>query len=102
MRAGSYLSPIWAATLVRVERTTFRTRLRVTELVVLSLTLVLLWLLNLRAIAGPSEPSATSAIKGASGGGLLHSTKATLRTALSNPNVLSGANSAHILARTSV
>jgi hypothetical protein len=101
MEVRSHSLPI-LATLVSVERTTFGTRLRVTKLWVLCLTLVLLRLLNLRAIAGPSEPSAASTVEGTSGSGLLASTEATRRTALSNPDVLSSANSAHIFARTTV
>lgn len=68
---------------------------------VLGLALVLLGLLNLRAIAGTSEPSAASTIEGASGSGLRDS-KATWRTTLSNSDVLSSANSAHIFPRTTV
>lgn len=75
----------------------------VAELRVLTLTLVLLGLLDLRAIAGPtSEPSTSSTVKAASGSGLLDSTNATLGAALSNPNVLSSANSTHFLTRTTV
>lgn len=75
MEARSYLLlPI--ATRVRVERTTFRTCLRVAELRVLGLTLVLLGLLNLRAIASPSEPSAASAVEGTASSGLLDSAEA--------------------------
>ena len=94
--------PIRLATLIRVKRTTFGTCLRVAELGILGLTLVLLGLLNLRAIAGPSEPSAASTVEGISGSGLLDSTEAAWRAALSNPDVLSSANSTHIFARTTV
>ena len=92
-----------AATLVRVECTAFRSRLRVAELGVLTLTLVLLRLLYLRTIAGPtSEPSAAGTIEAASGGGLLDPTKAALGAPLSNTDVLSSANSTHVLTGTTV
>jgi hypothetical protein len=101
--AMSYLLPILATLLIRVERTAIRTRLRVAELGVLGLTLVLLGLLNLRTISGStSEPSTTSPIETASGGGLLDSTKSTWGTALSSPNALSSANPDHVLAGTTV
>jgi len=97
-----YSLPILLAALVRVERTTFRTRLGVAELGVLTLTLVLLGLLDLRTIASStSEPPAASTVKTTSGIGLLNSTKATLRT-LSNPDVLSSANSAHVFTGTTI
>ena len=94
--------PIRLATLVRVERATFGTRLRVAELGILGLTLVLLGLLDLRAIASPSEPSAPCTVEVISGSGLLNSTEAAWGAALSNPDVLSCANSTYIFARTTV
>lgn len=100
--AMSYLLPIRVVTLVIVERATFRTRLGVAGLGILGLALVLLRLLSLRTVAGHSEPSATSTIESAAGSGLLDSTKATWRATLPNSDVLSGANPAHIFARTTV
>ena len=63
---------------------------------VLSLALVLLGL-NLGTIAGPSESSAAGTIEATSRSGLLYSTEATWGTALSNPDTLSSADSAHVL-----
>jgi len=98
-----YLLPILlTALLVRVERTAFRTRLGVAELGVLTLSLVLLRRLNLRSVASStSKSSAASAIKAASGIGLLDSTKATLGT-LPNSNILSCANATHVFTGTTV
>jgi len=93
--------PILAA-LVRVERTTVRATLGVAKLRVLGRTLMLLGLLNLWAVTSPSEPSTASTIEGASGSGLLDPTKSTRRTTLSNPNVLSSANPAHVFPRAAV
>lgn len=100
MGTGSCLLPILLATLIRVERA-LRTRLGVTKWGVLGLTLMLLGLLNLGTIAGPTEPPPRT-IKAASGSGLLNSTEATWGTTLSGSDILSAANPAHILAGATV
>lgn len=93
--------PILLSTLIRVERAALRTRLGVTKLGVLGLTLMLLGLLNLGTIACPTEPPPRT-IEAAPGSGLLDSTEATWGTALPDPDVLSAADPADILARATV
>jgi len=56
-----------------------------------------------KAVASPTpEPSTTSAIKATTRIWLLDSAKAALGTALSDPDVLPGANSTHVLTRTTI